>query len=266
MYFSENLKLLRTRMGKSQQDIADELNLKRTSLSGYENGGIQPPFQVLLSLCDYYNVSVDTLMRMNLSKVGEKKLSEIERGLNIDLEGNRLRVITTSVDNNDVENIEVVNVKAKAGYTEGYADPDFIKILPTFQLPFLSRNRKYRSFQIKGDSMPPVPDGSFITGEYVDNWRLIKNGYPYIVVLHEDGVVFKMVYNKIEDNGSLLLCSTNPKYDPYEVKMRDVIEVWSFVNFISSELDSPNLSRDQIGDTLMELKKDVSEIKQRMYE
>ncbi len=53
--------------------------------------------------------------------------------------------------------------KAKAGYKGGFADPDYIRVLPTFQLPFLSRDKKYRTFQISGDSMLPIPDESFVT-------------------------------------------------------------------------------------------------------
>ena len=47
------------------------------------------------------------------------------------------------------------------GYTRGFADPEFVKVLPVFQLPFLSRDKKYRTFQISGDSMLPIPDGSY---------------------------------------------------------------------------------------------------------
>ena len=41
------------------------------------------------------------------------------------------------VDSKNRDNIELVPVKAKAGYTAGYNDPEFISSLPTFQLPFL---------------------------------------------------------------------------------------------------------------------------------
>ena len=50
-------------------------------------------------------------------------------------------------ENND-ELIEMIPVKAKAGYAFGYSDPEFIKELPTIRLPFLSKNRKYRTFPI----------------------------------------------------------------------------------------------------------------------
>ena len=37
-------------------------------------------------------------------------------------------------DNNDI--VEVVPIKASAGYTSGYADPQFISELPIMNLPF----------------------------------------------------------------------------------------------------------------------------------
>ena len=84
-------------------------------------------------------------------------LEELENGFDSFISGSKLRVLSSTVDQNDNENIELVPLKAKAGYTNGYSDPDFISQLPTFQLPFLSKERKYRTFQIDGDSMYPIP-------------------------------------------------------------------------------------------------------------
>ena len=53
-------------------------------------------------------------------------------------------MLTTTVDSKNKENIEVINQKASAGYRTGFADPEYIKVLPTFQLPFLSADKKYR--------------------------------------------------------------------------------------------------------------------------
>ena len=148
-------------------------------------------------------------LRIDLGNISELQLSELEKGYDIDLTGRGLRVLATTINEENEENIELVAVSAKAGYRNGYADPDFIKVLPTFQMPFLSKDRKYRSFQISGDSMPPVSNGAFVTAEYLANWTMIKDGYPYIVVTKDDGIVFKNVYNHIKKNKSLLLVSTN---------------------------------------------------------
>lgn len=264
MYFGSNIKLLRKRRERSQEDLANALQIKRSSLSGYEIGSFEPNLETLIKISDFFKISTDKLLKYDLSKISEMQLSEIEKGYDIDISGNKLRVLATTIGEDNEENIEMVGVRAKAGYATGFGDPDFISVLPTFRLPFLSRERKYRSFQTIGDSMPPVPDGSWVTGEYLQNWDHIKNGYPYIVVLREDGVIFKIVHNRIEERKTLLLSSTNPIYDPYEVPISEVMEIWKFVNFISSELPEPNLSKDEMSSTIMELQRQVNEIRNTM--
>jgi transcriptional regulator with XRE-family HTH domain len=261
MHFSENIKLLRKRKKRSQDEVAIALDLKRTSLSGYENGSAEPNYSTLIRFSDYYKIPVDKLLKTDLGKLPESQLSEIERGHDFDLAGKRLRVLATTVNQDNEENIELVPIKAKAGYTAGYADPSYIKVLQAFNLPFLDRNKKYRSFQISGDSMPPVSQGSWVTAEYIQNWNYIKDGQPYIIITKNEGIVFKVVYNKIEERKTLLLCSTNPEYSPYEIDVNEVLEVWKFSNYISSVLPEPNLSKDEIAGTVLNLQREVAELR-----
>jgi phage repressor protein C with HTH and peptisase S24 domain len=191
-------------------------------------------------------------------------LTDLENVFDVDLTVNRLRVLTTTLNEAEEENIELVNENAKAGYRTGYADPEYISVLPTFRLPFLSNQRKYRTFPISGDSMPPVNHGSYVTGEYVQNWNTIKSGHPYIILTINDGIVFKIADNLIEEKRVLLLSSTNPVYEPYEVPVSEIIEVWKFVNYISPEMPQPNLTKDQVADTLLNLQRDVSRIKNQL--
>lgn len=261
MYFGKNLQLLRKRKKISQADLAREIGIKRSSLSGYELESSEPNFDTLLRFSDFFKISIDKLLKVDLSRVSALYLNQLEQGIDIDITGGKLRVLATTVNNENEENIEMVPVKAKAGYATGYGDPDFIKVLPTFQLPFLDRNKKFRTFQISGDSMPPVSENSWVTGEFVQNWKTIKDGYPYIVITENEGVVFKIIYKQFDKNQSLLLCSTNPIYEPYEINVNEVIEIWKFVNYISDEMPEPNLSRDQLNGSMMNLQKELREIK-----
>ncbi len=172
------------------------------------------------------------------------------------MRGTQLRVLATTVDAQNEENIELVNEKAKAGYATGFADPDYVSILPTFRLPFLSRDKKYRTFQISGDSMLPIPDGAYVTGEFVQNWLSIRDRHPYIILTLDDGIVFKVVENLIAQEGKLRLYSLNPVYQPYDVDIRDVREVWKFINYITNQFPEPLPSTDLIYQTLNEVKDD----------
>ena len=261
MYFASNIKFLRRRRGRTQDDVAVALQMKRSTLSGYENGVAQPGIEALVAFSGYFNISLDTMLKIDLTHLSESQLGELERGYDAYIKGSNLRVLATTVAPDNRENIELVSERAKAGYTTGYADPEFIGDLPLFNLPFLSRDRKYRTFQLKGDSMLPIPDRSWVTGEYMQDWRDIKSGKAYIILTSNDGIVFKVVENTIEQSGKLVLFSLNPMYEPYEVHINDVREIWKFVHYISDELPEPVLPEKQLLRTVASMKQDLYQLK-----
>ena len=142
--FSKNIKLLRKRKGRTQDEAAIALGMKRSTLSGYENEVAQPTIKAMLAFSKYFGVAIDTLLKVDLTELQDSQLRQIERGYDVFINGSKLRVLATTVDPSNNENIEIVPEKAKAGYTGGFADPEYIEVLPTFQLPFLSKEKKYR--------------------------------------------------------------------------------------------------------------------------
>lgn len=227
MFLASNLKLLRLKKELSQSDLANKLNISREKLNTYERG-TQPPLEKLLEITSFFDISIDALIKRDLTKLNEKDLHNLEHG--IDVEGNKIRLLTLTMDKEGKENIAVVNQKAQAGYSSGYADPQYFEQLPMFSVPFLERTKTYRCFQVSGDSMLPVKDGEWIIGSYVQNWRKIIPGKRYIVVLKHEGVVFKRVYPDIERH-QLLLVSDNAIYEPYHIPLKDLIELWEFSSY-----------------------------------
>ena len=263
MYFSNNIRQLRNRRKRTQDVVAGELGMSRSTLNSYENGSIKnPTLESLMLFSKYFRLSIDTMVKVDLSKLSDFQLSELEKGNDIYITGSRLRIIATTVDSQNRENIEVVPIKAKAGYKNGFADPEFIKKLPTFQLPLLLSDRKYRMFQISGDSMLPIPDKSWVIGEYLENWYDIKDGEAYILLTQEEGLVFKIAHNHLRKKKSLLLKSLNTIYNPYELHVGEIREVWKFCNYLSNELPDNSMMKDELLSKILKLEKEVQSIKQ----
>ena len=263
MYFSKNIKLLRKRRNRTQEEMAHALQMKRSTLSGYENKVAEPGIEALAAIAKYFGMAMDTLIKVDLSNLTESQLSELERGLDVYLTGSNIRILATTVNADNEENIELVPEKAKAGYTNGFADPEFISELPKFQLPFLSPGKKYRTFQLSGDSMLPIPDKAWVTGEYLSDWKDIRSGGAYIVLTLDEGIVFKIVDNKIEEEQILTLYSLNPLYEPFNVHVNEIREVWKFVHYICSEIPDPVLPEDNLLKTVANLKQDLNHLKQQ---
>ncbi len=264
MHFSNNIKFLRKRRGRTQDDVASALGMKRPTLSGYENNVAQPNIEAMVALSDYFGIAIDTLVKVDLSGLQERELSQLERGYDVFIKGSKLRVLATTVTPENTDNIELVNEKASAGYSRGFADPEFIRVLPAFQLPFLPRDRKFRTFQISGDSMLPIPDGAYVTGEYVQNWITIRDHMPYIVITLDDGIMFKVVENLVKTEGALRMISLNPVYEPFTVEVSQIREVWRFVHYISAEMPEGNTPKEAIVSTLNQLKRDVKGIQAKL--
>lgn len=261
MYFDSNIKLLRKRKNLTQDEVAALLQMKRSTLSGYENRVAQPGLDILLLFSGYYNTAIDTLLKVDLSKLSETQLRQLEHGEDVFLRGGNLRVLASTVNADNQENIELVPVKAQAGYTNGFADPEYISELQVFQLPFLSGEKKYRTFQLQGDSMLPIPEKAWVTGEYVVDWKELRTGEACVVLTMDDGIVFKIIENRIEKEGKVILYSLNPLYEPYEINVSGIREIWKFIHFISHEIPEPVIPENQLVRTVAGLKQDMERIK-----
>ncbi len=58
----ERLKELRDRLHRTQQQVADDLNISRKLLSNYECGTREPSIDMLQTLATYYFVSIDYIV------------------------------------------------------------------------------------------------------------------------------------------------------------------------------------------------------------
>lgn len=79
MHLHNNLKLLRKRKGHTADVVACALDVKRSTLSAWENGAAEPRCTHLVVLSDYYKVPLDDLLRTDLDQLGAFKLDELQR-------------------------------------------------------------------------------------------------------------------------------------------------------------------------------------------
>jgi len=57
----ENLKLLRKSAHLTQQQVADALHISRVNYTRYETNAVNPDFDTLIALADFFDVSLDSL-------------------------------------------------------------------------------------------------------------------------------------------------------------------------------------------------------------
>ena len=263
-----NLKFCRRELALTQAQMAEKLGIKRSLVGAYEEGRAEPRLATLVNMSRLFGITLDQLVTTDFSKKKNTKIigsvpAPEAVGAGADDEPTppppaTLRILALTVDKDQNENIELVPQKAAAGYLNGYADPEYLEVLPKFRLPMLTQTGTYRAFEIAGDSMLPIATGTVIVGRYVEDWTGIKDGTPCIVVSNKEGIVFKRVFNKMRSNAMLVLHSDNPHYSPYDIKVDDVVEIWEAKSYISSTFPIAELSLERVVSLVLNLQQQVA--------
>jgi transcriptional regulator with XRE-family HTH domain len=251
---STNLKYLRKKKGLTQQQFADNMEIKRSLIGAYEEDRAEPKYDLLKKIAEYFELTIDEFINEKINDSWKPKPKS---------QGSNLRVLSISVDKDDNENIELVPVKASAGYLNGFSDPQYIQDLPKFQLPIPSlKQGTYRAFEIKGDSMLPIQSGSIIIGEYLDNWNDVKVGDTYVIISKNEGVVYKRAGNKFKEEKELKLVSDNKVYDPYSVSADDILEIWKAKAYLSTALPepTPEPTIETLSTMMAQMQKSISQL------
>lgn len=255
---STNIKFLRKKRNLTQQQFADILGIKRSMIGAYEEDRASPKMDNMKQIANYFGITVDELVS---EKITDKWLDERDKKKEKENEvkAGNLRVLSITVDQNDNENIELVPVKASAGYVNGYSDPEFVKELPKFHLPML-KGGTFRAFEIKGDSMLPIQPGSIVVGEYLDDWKQIKSNETYVVISKNDGIVYKRIITKSKESKSYILKSDNKAYEPYNIDLDEILEIWKAKAYISTVFPEPEqeMSISQLTNIMLEMQKKIS--------
>ncbi len=265
---ADNLRNLRASHRMTQAALAAEFDLNRTTVSAWEDRRAEPRLAVLIELAKFFEVSVDELLFGDLSHrrsalaAATAGWRDEEKQVNLQ---DKVRVLPIAVDPmGGDEQITVVPVKAAAGYLDGYGDMEYIASLPTFRMPVseLPQDQTLRMFQIEGDSMLPLPSGSYVLASFTEQIDTAGNRHPYVIVTRNEGIVFKRIENRMKRDGVLRMFSDNAEFTPFDVALEDIHELWKARAYVSFELN-PTLP---LSDSLKDISDRLHRLETRLGE
>ncbi len=247
-----NLKYLRKLRGWTQEEFAHKLNIKRSLVGAYEEERAEPRLEVLEEVAHMFKLSLDELLLKDLAHQQAGSAGSY-------LQKRRMQKLMTAERNV----IHFVPVKAAAGYLTGYADNEFIDELNTFTLPMLTGGQ-YRAFEIIGDSMLPTPSGSIIVGEKIDSMEDVKSGQAFIVLSKNEGIVYKRIVKNPKVKNKITLESDNPSYQPYQINVEDILEIWQAQLVIAKVAAQQRWDVNSLANLVSNLHDQVSTLKKKM--
>lgn len=87
MNFGENLQKLRKEKNISQEQLAEELHVSRQTIGKWENGVTYPETECLIQISDFFEVSIDTLLKGTVTE------QQLKTSSGIALRNRRIRTV-----------------------------------------------------------------------------------------------------------------------------------------------------------------------------
>ena len=247
MGIDEKIAAIITRFQLNHFSFSKRIGVTSTTVDSIVNGRLQkdgsrkktkPGYDVLLAIIEAFDINPDYLFgksaAMLKAEVNHPTYSGIPK--------------VVAVNNTGDENVVFVPAQARAGYLNGYGDPEYIETLPSFHMPQLAQG-SYRCFEVKGHSMlNTFVDGDLVFGAYVEDLNDVKDGYVYVVVSKSEGLVLKRVINRINVDRTLLLKSDNTdgNYPSYSINAEDIEELWLVQMYASKEIPTSSDISDRV--------------------
>lgn len=245
-----NLRHLRKKIGLTQEEMALELDLKKSTYASYENDdGNTPPSKTLYLIAQKFGISMMSLFDIDYTLLGTQDTLRIS---------DQETYFPVSVDLNGTELVDLVpaTFQAQAGYLRDYSDPGYIQSLPKINWDMGTyESGTKRIFQISGDSMLPIPSQSYILGVR-KSYDEIINGQTYVVVTNQD-----ILYKRIKKDGKkILLLSDNTLYPPQSILADEILQYWKALKAIVDIPESPTINLDDMQNTIKDTNEKVQQV------
>lgn len=228
--FSTRLKYLRKKTGQSQQALATELNISKSSVNMYERGEREPNFETLEKIADYFNVDMnyltgwsddpinyddgDFLASIPLSYIeasngNVKQAWKMMQAVDEDAKKEPVQSLPlncTPVDFNKLQKIPLLGQVA-AGLPL-YAEEN----IEGYTYTELNGGAEYFALRVKGDSMDAmgIKDGYIVI---VRRQSIVEDGEVAVVMVDDENATMKRFY-RADRMVTLLPQSNNPEHKP----------------------------------------------------
>ena len=194
IYIASNLKHLRLLNKKTQDDIAKICDKKNTAISNWEKGIREPDSIDLAKLSNYFNISIDDLMKKDLRFDNAEYIDVITKIVKVPVLG-VIKAGTPIEAQEDI--IEYVDIPEE--WTKG--------------------NKKYYGLKIQGDSMyPKYEENDIVIFEQTEDY-IRANKKDCAVMVNGDDATFKNV--TITESGITLIPLNINNSDGYQPTFYD---------------------------------------------
>ncbi len=217
LLLASNIKYLRKTKKVTLQDLGESVGVSHNAISNYENGKFFPTADVLVKICEFFDISADDFLLKDLSGGVEPAVFEPadlpseEQGSNI-----------------------LVPVDEQSRYM-GRRGKKYVRELTYVKIPNIEGDA--RTFEVSGNFMNPV----LMAGDFVacipSSLGEIKTGQIYVIVSNQ----INMGYFQSEQDRVLCIPGNKEEFEPFHIPANDIREVWEARVRLTNQISDPRL-------------------------
>ena len=131
--------------------------------------------------------------------------------------------------------VRLVSNKAKAGWSEGYYNEEYLEELPFVMIDADENYKgKYLAFEVEGDSMEPdYLEGDIVICREIQRhlWssKLHFRDWDFVIAHSTNGIMLKEVTAHNIETGDITCHSLNPKYEDFMLNLHQVAHLYNVV-------------------------------------
>lgn len=248
---SENIKYLRKLKGYTQEQFAQRIGIKRSLLGAYEEARANPNEIYLDSMAEVLGVDVEHLLHENLKEKGRRLGAGMIMKLNPDQPDkptSSLQEETGEVKSEESkataasqmglfddsarkgsevfrsESVNTVSNPVRETNTPHYVNPDDSELV-SLLTRLLASNPDFRIFSQLDDL--PTKEVSVI-GKRIESAKAIVTDQTYVIVTHDNRILFRRAFNQIPIKGTVILSSDFGEKPTLELRVGEISEVYLY--------------------------------------
>ena len=131
--------------------------------------------------------------------------------------------------------VRLVSNKAKAGWSEGYYNEEYLEELPFVMIDADENHKgKYLAFEVEGDSMEPdYLEGDIVICREIQRhlWgsKLHFRDWDFVIAHSTNGIMLKEITAHNVETGDITCHSLNPKYEDFVLNLHQVAHLYNVV-------------------------------------
>ncbi|MBP6619922.1 MAG: helix-turn-helix transcriptional regulator [Leadbetterella sp.] len=275
---NENIKVLRKRMGMTQEKFAEVLGIKRSLIGAYEENRAVPPAENLNKISRVFGITLDQLINYSYEREFNKRpeTSSLNNSLKEDLpfpiekrtvfqHTNReiptvqsslfepVKSVAAHSLSSKSKEIKYINANLFEKYLSEESFEQYSENLPSISLPFFTQEN-LRAFDAPTDFHL---ENCILIAEKVSDFNQIVEGENHLIISKLSGFKYRRLYNQIHIKGVLLTSSDKANTQSQEIKASEIKEIWKPISYISKAMPLPDISLENIQDKVDSLKTEL---------